>query len=91
VGGDIEAPTVIANLRMNYPRFALDMGIFGTVVIDAIIDEDGRVEQIRPVSGPALLRFSAMHAVSQEKFQPAILNGIPTRCDLEVVITFRMY
>ena len=91
VGGDIEAPTVIASLQMDYPESAIEMGVFGKVVIHAIIDETGKVEQIHPVSGPVLLRFPAMHAVSQEKFQPAILNGIPTRCDLEVVITFRMY
>ena len=90
VGGDIQTPRVIRGLSIPYPEVAEQMNLRGKVVVRAIIDEGGNVQDVQTVSGTGLLAAAAVSAVAREKFVPAILNGEPTRCDLIVEVTFRL-
>jgi TonB family protein len=89
-GGDIKAPRLIERISFDYPEIAKMAHIFGRVVIAAVIDETGKVTQAHLVSGPGLLASAAMEALSRERFQPTILNGQPTKCELTVRVTFRL-
>jgi hypothetical protein len=40
-----------------------------------VIDETGKVEDVRAVSGPSVLAERAVRAVSREKFEPTLLDG----------------
>jgi TonB family protein len=64
--------------------------VFGTVVIEAVIDETGKVTDVRAIRGNFLLASAAIDAVSRERFQPMLLNGLPTRCDLTVEVSFQL-
>jgi len=89
-GGEIKASRLIERVSFAYPEIAKMAHIFGQVVIAAVIDETGKVTQARLVSGPGLLGSAAIQALSRERFQPTILDGQPTKCDLTVQVTFRL-
>jgi periplasmic protein TonB len=80
----IYAPPVV------YSPIARQAHIEGTVILDAIIDEQGNVTQVRAVSGPPLLFSSALKAVSERKYAPTILDGQPVAIRLNVTVEFHL-
>ncbi|HTX15786.1 MAG TPA: energy transducer TonB [Candidatus Baltobacteraceae bacterium] len=91
VGGDVKPPVPISTPDPRYPAIALAAHIEGTVIIDAIIDEQGNVVQERLVEGPPLLVAAALDAVSQWKYQPTYLNGQAVAINTHVQVTFRLH
>jgi TonB family protein len=59
----------------NYPADAIERKITGTVTVRARVCEHGNVVQAQVLSGPVLLRESAIAAVSQYQFDPASSKG----------------
>jgi len=64
--------------------------VSGNVLVDALIDDTGRVTSMSVVSGPTLLHQAAMDALKQWKYQPASLDGKPVPMHLTVTIRFRL-
>jgi TonB family protein len=62
-----------------YPRAAKVNRVEGTVDVDIVVDEDGRVESAVAVSGPELLRDAAVEAARATTFEPTRLTGHPSR------------
>jgi protein TonB len=73
-----------------YPQLARTQRTSGNVVVDALIDTNGRVSTMKVLSGPALLHQSAMDALRQWKYEPATLNGQPMAMHLTVTIQFKL-
>jgi protein TonB len=73
-----------------YSPIARQAHIEGTVILDAIIDEQGNVTQVRAISGPPLLFSSALKAVSERKYAPTILDGQPVAIRLNVTVEFHL-
>ena len=90
LGGALETSRLVSGLTLVYPEIAKLAHIFGRVVIEAIIDERGKVTNVRAISGPTLLTSAAIDAVSHERFQPTLLNGLPIRCGLTVLVSFHL-
>ena len=90
VGGDVKPPRLIYGPAAVYPILASQSHIHGMVVIDAIIDEHGSVVEEKVVSGHPLLIKAALKAVSERKYEPTILDGVPTPVDLRVEVNFLM-
>jgi len=88
LGGEVTNSRLLDRLTLAYPQLARAAHVFGKVVIKAIIDESGKVINARAISGPPLLYSAAVEAVSKERFRPMLLNGEPTRCDLQVQVSF---
>ena len=62
----------------------------GTVILSAIIDKNGRITGLQVVSGPEMLRRSALDAVQIAHYQPFQLNGAPTEVTTTISVVFRM-
>ena len=90
VGGDVKVAQLISSVPPVYPQMARTQRVSGNVLIDALIDVNGRVSATRVISGPALLHEAAMSAVRQWKYQPATLNGVSTATHLTVTVQFRL-
>ena len=90
VGGDIREPKLVSVVDPVYPRVLRRTGVSGDVVIDAVVDTNGDVAQIRPISGQRLLLLAAMDAVRHWKYQPTLLNGQPIPVIVRVTVTFRL-
>jgi protein TonB len=90
VGGDLKPPRRIYAADPQYPIIAKQAKIQGTVVIDAVIDEQGNVVQAHVVSGPGLLLGSAMEAVAKWRYEPTRLNGQPISVEMHVEVHFSL-
>jgi len=90
IGGDVKPPRLIYGPAPVYPILASQSHVHGTVVIDAIIDERGNVVQEKVISGHPLLLQAALKAVSERKYEPTVLDGVPTPVDLRVEVNFQM-
>ena len=73
-----------------YPDDAKKAGVQGIVVLHAIISKAGTVEQLQVVSGPEMLRASALDAVRQWTYKPYLLNGQPTEVETTINVNYTL-
>ena len=71
-----------------YPELARRAHVEGKVVLECVIDTDGRITDIQVVSGPPLLTGAAVDAVRGWVYTPTTLNGQPIRVILTVTVKF---
>jgi len=88
LGGEVKNTRLLYSLNLAYPALAKAAHIAGRVVIQAVIDETGKVSNIRAIRGPFLLSTAGIEAIAKERFEPMLLNGEPIKCDLTVEVTF---
>lgn len=71
-----EMPILVSEMKVSYPIDSKSKGIQGRVLIDIIIDTEGKVRKAILVSGPAEdLNQAALSAVKSFKFRPAKKDG----------------
>jgi TonB family protein len=87
--GRVEAPKLLSSPSAMYPSLARARNVEGTVVVDAVVDVTGKVSETEVVSGPEILRQSAVDAVRSWKYQPGRLDGRPVAVHTKVNIEFR--
>jgi periplasmic protein TonB len=90
VGSTLKAPRQTYSVQPDYPVLAKQEHIWGTVVVDAVIDEHGNVVQAHVVSGHPLLITAALNAVLKWKYEPTLLNGTPVAVEMEVNVNFKL-
>jgi protein TonB len=61
--------------RPVYPAEARQQRVQGDVVLRARIGKTGRIESLRVISGPELLRQAAYDAVRSWRYRPVVING----------------
>ena len=88
VGGAIREPRRIHGGPPPYPELARRAHVEGKVVLECVIDERGRVKDVRVVSGHPLLADAAAEAVGAWTYTPTTLNGQPIAVILNVTVTF---
>ena len=88
VGGKVRAPKSVYTPAPYYPVIARQTKIQGTVVIDAVLDESGRVVEARVVSGHPLLIQAALDTVKEWRYEPSYLNNQPISVALIVNVSF---
>lgn len=90
VVSELQESKLIYRVNPVYPSLALQARVSGTVVLAAVIDEEGSVTNLKVLSGHPLLNNSAVEAVSQWKYLPTILNGEPVSVSAVVTVIFRI-
>ena len=73
-----------------YPTQARSTGLQGPVVLQFVIDEVGEVQNLRTVSGDAVLARAAIDAVRQWHYQPYRLNGQPVKMPVQITVRFAL-
>jgi TonB family protein len=71
-----------------YPAEALKDHVSGTVVLHATISNEGRVEALAVISGPASLRQAVLDAVHQWTYRPYVLDNKPVQVETTINIVF---
>jgi len=87
-GGNFQPPKLLSSTPPVYPSIGLIGDRGGVVVISAVVDETGKVTDMKVVSGNPVLQQSAMQALRTWKYVPARLNGRPTASHIQVKINF---
>ena len=91
VGGDVKAPVAIKRVEPLYTDLARKARVEGVVIIEAIIDRNGDVTDVRILKPlPLGLDTSALEAVKRWKFQPGTLNGQPVPVIYNLTVNFRL-
>lgn len=69
-------PVLVSEVRIPYPKSAREANVEGPVVMDLLIDIEGKVRSVTLVSGPGFgLDDAAMNAVRGFQFKPAKLEA----------------
>ncbi|MET0648992.1 MAG: energy transducer TonB [Pyrinomonadaceae bacterium] len=71
-----------------YPPIAKAAGIHGTVAVQIVIDEKGRVISAKATSGPPLLMNAAVQAAYRASFTPTVLSGQPVKVTGSITYNF---
>ena len=79
---------VIHRVRPIYPRQARAKKLQGTVVLQAIVDKQGKVNSLQLVSGDPVLAQAAADAVKQWRYKPYSHNGDPADFQTRVTVDF---
>src|SRR5215831_12126816 len=87
VGGVVKEPRPIKMVSPVYPPLASKARVSGTVVLEATLTAEGRVEEIKVISGHPLLVDAAIQCVKQWEYEPSYLNGIP----IPVILTAKVH
>jgi protein TonB len=84
-------PRLLQQIRPTYPSEAFVKKVEGTVVIEIVIDERGRVVRTRIVRSEPLLDAAAVAAVRQWVFAPALKQGRAVATLAMAPVTFRIF
>jgi TonB family protein len=90
VGGNIKTPTKTKDVRPVYPPEAQAARVQGVVILETLIDEDGKVAETRILRSIPIFDQAALESVRQWEFQPTLLNGNPTAVLMTVTVTFTL-
>jgi len=90
VPGPLMERRVIHKVDPVYPPDAARTKLQGVVILSAIIGADGKVQDLRPVSGPEVLSNAAMDAVKWWRYLPYQTNGTPMPVETTIEVDFRL-
>ena len=90
IGGNIQAPVKVRDVKPVYPPEAQDLGVQGVIIIEALLNAEGRVEDARTLKSIPLLDAAALEAVRQWEYVPTLLNGAPVPVLMTVTINFSL-
>jgi len=82
------AERVARPVEPNYPMLAKQMKVQGSVVLQALIGREGGIQDLRVLSGPAILSTAAMDAVKQWRFRPYFQAGQSVETEARITVNF---
>ena len=89
----VVAPRVISSVQPKYTEAAMRARIEGTVLLGAVVQDDGTVGEItivRSLDSTNGLDEQAITALKQWKFEPGTLKGKPVAVRVRVEMTFNL-
>jgi TonB family protein len=93
VEGGVTPPVLLERVSPKHPVSARDEKRMGKVILEAVIDVEGRVRAInvlRVPSGGEDLVAAATSAIEQWRYKPAELHGKPVAVFFTMVVQFKL-
>jgi len=90
VSEGVQGAKLIHQPRPIYPHLARTARISGRVRLDAVISRDGAIQNLRVIDGHPMLVNAAIDAVSQWRYQPTLLNGVPVEVMTLIEVNFTL-
>jgi len=88
VGGNVIAANLISQVKPAYPQLARQARISGVVVLEAEINKEGSIENLKVITGHPLLIQAAIAAVKQWRYKPTLLNSEPVAVVTTITVNF---
>jgi protein TonB len=88
-----EAPVLVKFVSPKYPDLARQAGIEGTVLLNVLVGDDGKVIQVSVIQSdvtPAMEK-AAMEAAKQFLFKPAKQRTVPVKARMAIPIRFKLH
>ena len=86
----IEMARPIHRVEPIYPSIARQARVAGVVELQGVIGTDGRIHELKVLSGHPLLVKAAVDAVSQWIYAPTILNGQAVEVAAPITVNFKL-
>jgi protein TonB len=86
----VTAGRLIHKVQPKYPKSARKAHIEGTVVLCAEIGKDGKIANLRALSGPQELIDPSIKAVRQWVYKPYLLDGEPVEVETDIRVNFKL-
>ena len=90
ISSGVAQGNLISQTRPVYPPIAKAARVSGTVVLQATISKSGTIENLRVISGNAMLQSAAMDAVRSWRYKPYLLNNEPVEVDTTINVVFNL-
>ncbi len=84
------AANLINKVIPPYPPLAKMARQQGMVKFEAMISKEGKIEELKLISGPPLLIKGARDAVLEWRYRPTILNGEPVEVQTTIDVNFTL-
>ena len=81
---------VTSKIAPEYPPIARQLKLEGSVEVEAIVAEDGSVQQVNVVSGNPVLTKAAAAAVKKWKFTPVKAEGKAVKALAPLSLSFKL-
>jgi TonB family protein len=92
IKGDVQRPVLTTRVDPLYPEAARRLHLSGLVILQAVIDTSGRVEDLRVTrSAGVLLDSAAIAAIEKWIYRPATLHGRAVKVFLTVTVDFALH
>ena len=86
----IRAPVKTVDAAPQYPTMARSARVQGVVILEAVLDAAGRVDDVHVLRSIPLLDQAAIDAVRQWRYTPTLLNGRAIPIVLTVTVSFTL-
>jgi len=86
----VPVPKKTKHVQPAYPQEALAQGVRGIVILDIVVDTQGKVESTGVVRSVPGLDEAAIAAARQWEYEPTKVGGKPVRVRITVPITFAL-
>jgi TonB family protein len=90
IGGNIAPPTKIKDVRPLYPDDARAARVQGVVILEARLEPDGTVSDVRVLRSIPLLDEAAIDAVRQWEFTPTMIDGKAVPVIITMTVNFTL-
>jgi protein TonB len=80
---------LIKRVQPKYPPAALAAHVQGAVQIEATINQEGKVVDVKVLSGDSVLAHAAVEAVRQWRYKPYYLDGQPVEIQTQITVNFK--
>ncbi len=81
---------LIKRVQPRYPQNALSMRLQGSVQMEATINKEGNISNLKVVSGDPVLARAATDAVKQWRYKPYYLNSEPVEIETQITVNFKL-
>ena len=90
IGGAVREPRKLKQVDPEYPPLARAAHIEGIVILECLIDSDGRVKDVHVLRAHPVLVDAAVDAVRQWVYAPTLVNGVPSQALMTVTVRFEL-
>jgi periplasmic protein TonB len=90
ISGGVTRGLLIHREEPVYPTLAKAARVQGEVVLSAVIDATGQIQNLQLVSGHPMLVPAAIAAVKQWRYKPYLLNGQPVEVETTITVIFTL-
>jgi periplasmic protein TonB len=86
----VTAGMLIHKVDPEYPPISRAARVQGNVVLKAIINREGNIQDLQLVSGHPMLVPAAITAVREWRYRPYLLNGQPVEVETTITVIFTL-
>ncbi len=90
IGNGLMPPKKMKDVPPAYPAAAQEARVQGVVIMEARVDEQGNVSDVRVLRSIPLLDEAAVDAVKQWQYTPTLMNGVAVPIMMTVTVSFTL-